>query len=593
MESPNPNDVWGGGNDPQQIPGEASRGEIVQAGAGNLIQQKDDLNRAVIHAASVLETLAANQMALHESVERAERTELLLQNVSGLNDTFRSLAATQAKLLDSVEAADRRREQAERQARRSQALVLIIGILLLSTGAVAFYAIHAAMSGRPPGEDAIASAIQADLREQRANRAHELTQLAASFREALSDRKLYEEKVSALAAREEALRKEIDIKSAGESTAAAELEKTKIELAGVREKLSTYQQRAVEEGEGIQRVMTMLNAKGLSVDALREQLKNGLSQNEQPQNKEGQQSRPQAGSQQNDVNQKPNPAAEARPGSEARPDDESPAAPAAANLTEQLTPIPVPIVNELNALLSYSSTSDLRLVDSAGRVATEMRDAYFTRYNNLGKPSGFVVARKAQIEERQTEPRLVLRMIGGYEISGPTKVPFQEKYIEFRGVDPAEWRRRLPELVSGRVSPDSAAGHTAAIDAIPRQPVDPAIASVIERFNSIFERHPEYVRLKLHEIASIQGEFAEGITMQTFSQDLRTREVRADQTIRARIATFTYVRAARRLEINLEDGTRGRELGVPFPGGKLQLLIPGVDASELEGGESALPIRYK
>ena len=68
---------------------------------------------------------------------------------------------------------------------------------------------------------------------------------------------------------------------------------------------------------------------------------------------------------------------------------------------------------------------------------------------------------------------------------------------------------------------------------------------------------------------------------------------RVDETVRAERMSLTLRVAERRLEIDLDDGTRGRGRPVPFPGGKLHYFIPGVALSELEGGDPAIPFQKR
>ncbi|MBI3818757.1 MAG: hypothetical protein HY286_08715 [Planctomycetes bacterium] len=523
------------------------------------------IDRAVIHAAAVLQTLAENQRALRESVDRAERTELLLQNVSGLNDTFRAIATTQARLLDSIEVSDRRREAAEHRARRSGiwTTVLAAGFVAL-IGGIVYIAAESNNSGGGQREIVLA-AIQADVENQREERKQELQSLALSFRDAISDRKTYEDRIAGLASREAELQTNLENNKNANTAAGSELELTKKDLAEVRAKLNEYQMRAIDEGEGINRVMSMLNEKGLSVEALRESLKKQHAES----------------------------ASQPAPS----PDEIVKIDPVAAAVASspKLTPIPGPEVNEVNALLAYASATDLRLVDVAGRTGGEMHDAYFTRYNNAGKPSGFIVAKKAHFGEFPEEPRLALFLFEGYELSGKTKIPFAQKSIEFHAVDPSEWHRRLPNLLTG-----VAVSHPSIINitetAPSASPADPgamaATLGVRDRINAILSRHVDYLRLQIEEISQIDAEALTGITLHTFVLERDAREPRLDQTIRARVAHLTYFEAQQRLEIELEEGTRGREKPIPFLGGKLTLLIPGVAATEL-AGEPPLPIRRR
>ncbi|MFN0205183.1 MAG: hypothetical protein ACKVS6_02580 [Planctomycetota bacterium] len=532
--------------------------------------------KAVIHAAAVLQTLAENQRVLRESTERAERTELLLQNVAGLNDTFRAIATTQSRLLESVENADRRRAEAESRARRSRNWSFVLAAGLLGMSMLGFFAIQRALdTNENKHSETVLAAIRADVEDRRAERDKELQTIAVSFRDALADRKNYEDKIVQLTNRESELQKAAEAVRGDKTVASDELDKTKKELEDVREKLKQYQNQALQEGDGISRVMALLNSKGLSAEALRQTLKSTHS------NINGQ-----INSQINN-----NEAAASQPGVNAGEKDpfEQYNIPA----PDPLAPVSEAVIKELNSMLAFASGTDMRIVDVGGRSGTELRDAYFTRYNKLGKPAGFVAARNVRIEESAFEPRIVMKLEDGYELSGSTKIPYVHKTLEFRSLDPADWKRRIPELFTGVVTAGSAAQTPELTKPnITETPPDPAAIAAMLRLNKLFAAHTDYLRLQFVEISSVEPEALVGVTLQTLVIDRGAKEPRIDQTIRARKLIISYLPKERRLELDFEDGARGRERPIAFPGGKLHMLIPNVDASEIENGETPLPIRW-
>lgn len=536
-------------------------------------RNNNDLDRAVVHAANVLQTLAENQRALRESVERAERTEILLQNVSGLNETFRTIAATQARLLDSMNAADRRREEAEQRASRSRIWTLTFAAGFLAFTIVGVYTVSELLKTKENQKDVVLAAINADLESRRGERRAELQELAGSFRDALSDRKSYEAKIDELNKKEAELQKNLEENNHTKESAGAELERAKKELAEIRGKVAEYQQKVVDEGEGVQRVMNILNSKGLSVDALRASLK------KQP------------------------PPAPLDPKAQAAPEtaettktsDITKIDPVVSKSVEgpPLSPASDQMINELNVLLAFASATDMRLVDTAGRSGFELRDCYFTRYNNFGKPSGFTVAKRAFFTEAPNDPKLSLHLADGYDLTGTIKIPFAQKTFDFRAVDPTDWKRRLPELLTGIAASDLM--NKALLDSSPSAKpaaANPNTADLRERINKILSAHPEYLRLQIIDITNVDGETLLGVQLHTFVVDRGAKDPRLDETIRAREAKISYVAAQQRLEIELKDGVRGRDRAIPFLGGKVTLLIPNVTPPEIEN-EPTLPIHKR
>lgn len=569
-------------SDPTKAPDESPGGalEPVPPQAPETAPRQKELEIAVVHAAAVLKTLAENQRALRESVDRAERTELLLQNVSGLNDTFRAIAATQSRILESMDDADRRREDAERRARRSRNWALLCTAAVMVLGAAGFYAIHVALgdSNHHKTSEAILAAIRDDVASQRDAREKELQQLASSFRDAMSDRKNYEDRISQLSARERELQQSADVQRQDAATATKELETARQELDSVRSKIRELQERQVGEAEGVQRVMALLNAKGLSVEALRQSLKD----------------------------QAAHPSPEPADASASRPAGTAPGSPQSflekfsETPREEITKLPKAALDQINALLSFASDADIRIVDAAGRSGQEIRDAYFSQYNRIGKPSGMLIVKRVSFEERPTEPRIVMTLHDGAEIRGTSRIPFQTKTVQFKAVDPEEWRRRVPEVFGGVAvarntpPPDPAVQANAEVSPHPAQPpMNPALTAAMARLNQLFRAHTDYVRLEIVEITDIERDELMGVTLQTLVVDRGATAPRVDQTIRARKLVISHVASDRRLELDFEDGTRGRERPIAFPGGRLHMLLPGVDASELEGGESPVPVRRR
>lgn len=568
---------------PEEGAQEPVAGDSMQVSPSNISITKagqvdrDNLDRAVVHAASVLQTLAENQRALRETVERAERTEILLQNVSGLNDTFRSIATTQAKLLESIQASDRQRAQAEERARRSRIWTFVFAAGFISFAIVAFYAVSENLKSRDGDQGTLLAAIKADVENRRAERQLELQTLAASMRDAMSDRRNFEEKIGDLSQKERELQSAFEEQKNVKTASDTELESTRKELAEVRAKLAEYQNRIVNEGEGINRVMSILNSKGLSVEALRQSLQKDSALNDALRNSQNSATAGDAAS---------------RPTSSPAGDVFTKTETAALNAIASgppATPVAPGVVADINALLAFASGTEMRLVDTGGRIGAELKDCYFTRYNNYGKPNGFIVSKKVYFTEAPADPRLSMHLLDGYDLSGTIKIPFTQKTVEFRAVDPAEWRRRLPELFTGVVAE---ATLPSVVGGAEQRDANPATLALRDHFNRVFEAHTEYLRLRIEDVASVEGDSLVGVTLQTFVVDRGATTPRVDQTIRARSAKFTYAAAQQRLEIELADGTRGREKPVPFLGGKLTLLIPGVLPGELEG-EPQLPVRQK
>jgi hypothetical protein len=177
-----------------------------------------------------------------------------------------------------------------------------------------------------------------------------------------------------------------------------------------------------------------------------------------------------------------------------------------------------------------------------------------------------------------------MRLVDGFDLIGKAKTPFATRVVEFRAVDPSEWKRRIPELLS------DARDVAASRPALPA-PRNPQIDAMVERLNALFAKHTDYLRLRLDEVLSLEAGGLYGVTAVTLITDRDSPKPRLDETIHARRLTLTHRAAERRLEIEFEDGTRGRDRQVPFPGNKLHFFLPGVDAAELEGGDTPLPIQ--
>ena len=459
---------------------------------GGIDRRPEDLERAVVHAAAVLERLAEAQAAPRP--------------------------------------------------RRNRAAMLVMGLLLLGSIGSSFLVLAWIVGGGLGGRE---------------SRADELMRLTGAFRDALADRAKYEEKVASLESRAARLEKDLaDQKSAG-SEAASELDRTRADLQAARKKVFEYDNRAIDEKKGIDKMLELIAAKrGFG----------GANPNDS-----GAASHPSLAAGDGDTN---------IPVSLAGPDALHPAAARAPK------PLPPSAVKELNLLLAYSTQTSLSLIEAAGTVGHELRDAFFTKYGPQGKPAGFVSAARVTFEESRIEPRLRMRLLDGFDIVGKTRTPFVSRDVDFRSVDPSDWKRRIPEIFAGA----SGAAESKPAEPAPR---NPQFDAVIGRLNKIFAAHTDYLRLRIDDVVSIEPGGFYGIGLVTLVVDRDATAPRVDETVRAERMSLTLRVAERRLEIDLDDGTRGRGRPVPFPGGKLHYFIPGVALSELEGGDPAIPFQKR
>ncbi len=550
------------GASPPEAPEDAGASAVVRA------RSNSDVERAFVDAAAVIHALAENQRALRGTMERAERTELLLKNVSGLNETFRAVADTQERLLRTVEDSERRREQAERRSRRARAGAFLLAVGLLGAAAVALFAVSRALDSAGAGSsvgDALRVALQDDAARRSEDRRLEMAELSVAFRDALADRKAYEAQLDETTQRARSLEDRMATLGTESGAASAELEETRRKLAEAMRQIDEYQSR-VSDGEA-------------GIRALVEQI-------ELRQRNEGPLVAPLLPSAPAAPEAEYVPVGSVGPGGTVAA-DAAPLAPAVAGLT----PLSDALTSQLNAMLSWGSTTSLRLVMAGGRVGSEVRDAYFHRYDDRGNPAGSVHARTARIEESLVEPRITLVLADGYEATGRTRVPYASRRIEIRGVDPEIWRSRIPELLDRGMPPFPAIDAPGiGPSAAPAGAESPEVAAVLERLNALLARHTEYARLRFRSIVAIEGELLRGVVLESLVQVPESREPRVDQILRAQRAKLRWVAVDRRLELDLEEGTRGRDLPVAFPAGRLRYVFPGVDRGEVVGGDVSLPI---
>ncbi|HKE00899.1 MAG TPA: hypothetical protein VKE69_07815 [Planctomycetota bacterium] len=481
--------------------------------------RREDLDLAVVHAAAVLRTLAENQRALRETVERADRTELLMRNVSGLNETFRSIATVQGKLLEAVEASEGRQRRS-----RLVAWGLVAGILV--AGAAALFGLSRALDARQDAaqqREAFASALRdastAATAERAAERREDSERLAGSIRDALSDRKALETRIAELGSRATGLETSLHDGSAARQQLENELASVRRELDAARAQLEEQRGRILDGDEGLKKLLTKLE--------------------------------------------------ESRAKPAAAPD----AAPPSASEAARTPAVPPRLIDEVNVLLGFGGETELRLLEATSRDGAELGDVVLSRYGDHGRPRGLVYAKRLALEESNVEPRIRVVLRDGYELVGSLKAPFDRRVIPLRGVAPDVWRDRLPDLLAAR----SLASAPLA------RPTDPALRPIVDRLNRILAAHTDYGRYRVDAIGGLESETLVGVDLVTLAADGRV-----DQRMFAQRATLGYSREDSRLEIELEEGTRGRERPLPFSGGKLRLIVPGVEAAEVEG-DPALP----
>ncbi|MBL8693262.1 MAG: hypothetical protein JNJ88_04120 [Planctomycetes bacterium] len=548
----------------------APEGALVPKGAS-----REDLERAVVSAAAVLQALAENQRALRESVERAERTDLLLKNVSGLNETFRAVAATQQRLLEAVDESSKQRAAAEGRARRARIWGFVMAAAVLGAAAVALFAVSSALKVRSESHEALAqtvkTALQSERDSARRDREAELERLTLAFRDALADRQSYESKLEAAQRKADEVAQEAKQREEEKSATQSELDTLRRQRDEAMRQIAEYQQR-VQDGEaGIQRVLALIEEKqrGQAAAKVTEATAKPESQPAAENPAENLTNLPTA-----QVSEPAPTAAVAAP-------TEGGAESAAPSATPSAVPLTKDAILELNGLLAYGAGFSLRLLEAGGRLGSEICDAYFTRYNEKGRPAGFVYAKRMSLLESDADPKLRVQLQDGYEVNGSLRTPFITRALELTAVDPNSWRRRLPELLPGAVAD---VGRTAPMPADAR--------AAMERLNLLLDRHTSYGRYRVESIASVADGQLLGIRMVSLVQPRGVTVPQVDQTLQARTATLHHRERERRLEIELEDGSRGSQGRlVPFPGGKLRILIPEVDATELVGGDSPLPVR--
>lgn len=552
---------------PEETP-PASEGALVPKGAS-----RDDLERAVVSAAAVLQAMAENQRALRESVERAERTDLLLKNVSGLNETFRAVAATQQRLLEAVDESSKQREAAEGRARRARVLGFVMAAAVLGAAAVALFAVSSALKVRSESHEALTqtvkTALQVERDSARRDREAELERLTLAFRDALADRKFYESKLDEAQRKADAVAQEAKRREEEKSANATELETLRRQRDEAMRQIAEYQQR-VQDGEaGIQRVLALIEEK-----------QRGQAAAKVPETTPPPASQPAAEKPAENITNLPTAQV-----SEPAPTAAAPASAGTDSAAPTATPSAVPLTKdailELNGLLAYGAGFSLRLLEAGGRLGAEICDAYFTRYNEKGRPAGFVYAKRMSLLESDADPKLRIQLQDGYEVNGSLRTPFVTRALDLTAVDPNSWRRRLPELLPGVA---------AEAERAPAMPAD--ARAVMERLNLLLDRHTSYGRYRIESIASVADGQLLGVRMVSLVLPRGVTVPNVDQTLQARAATLHHRERERRLEIELEDGSRGSQGRlVPFPGGKLRILIPEVDATELAGGDSPLPVR--
>ncbi len=114
--------------------------------------------------AEVLDSLLETQRRLLASIGRADRSEMMIRSTEALNETFRSLDATQRRLLERLSAGG------EAPARSGPGAILVAGLLFaLASAGLVFSAIL--LEGRGGGGDAAAEARIAALEETLASAA--------------------------------------------------------------------------------------------------------------------------------------------------------------------------------------------------------------------------------------------------------------------------------------------------------------------------------------------------------------------------------------------------------------------------------------
>lgn len=322
-----------------------------------------------------------------------------------------------------------------------------------------------------------------------------------------------------------------------------ELARVKEELAAARASLEAEQRRAFEEGEAAERLMKLVESRRRGGDA---------------------------------------------------PGDAGPEAGRSNGSVESMPRGPQPLseasVREVNALIAYATQTHLRLMDGHHGDRMEIRDAVFGKSDPSGRPQGLVTAKRAVFEESGNEPRLRLRLEDGQDVLGANKVPFLSRTIEFRAVDPAEWKRRLPEIFRTADAPDVGAPSAASAQDASARALQ--LRPLVQRINDLLSKHTDYVHLRLEDLTMAEGEFLYGVTFSSLVKDRGAAEPRVESEIRARRAAILYKASLERLEIEFEDGHRAvGSRRVPFPGGKLRLIVPGVKPAELETGEVPLPVR--
>jgi hypothetical protein len=460
----------------------------------------------------------------------------------------RALAAAQSQ---SIEAA--------RSAERARQWNLFLGIGMIGFAGASFFLLFSSA-----------------LRNGNNTSAAELGPVVAALRDAVSERKEYESKLRSLEKQIQQLQLQTAggnnssggnaISGSNNSTGASdpgagleliatdpesELQSTKIELAAARAKIDEQAKRAAADQEGLEKLIESFQHKRNNTD--------------------GPTSRP---------------------------------AGAPAEVSDRT-------VREINSLIAYSTKTNMHLVSATLGAPGELRGVLFGKGDERGRSQGFVGAERAVFEELQVEPRLRLKLLDGYDLYMGTRVGFSTRVIEFRAVDPAEWRRRLSEVwgaaesrPAGEHQQNNAAQNPQAQQNTATQQntetqrsgetqrsASPQLRESIERINRLFAAHKDYVHLRVEDVSMAEGDSWFGVTVSQLVTDRGQTIPRVDQIVRARRMSLSHQAQQQRLEIELEDGTRGPAAKqVPIPGGRMRLLLPGVSASELTG-DPPLPIR--